>query len=80
MPSAKTRSAGPSEKERRADVDEFACDLAADHEHDVYTVVYPGGEVWTLTADTEDEAIDTVRDIRPGGGDPIAVHATGHPN
>ena len=53
---------------------EFALDLAADHEHDVYTVVYPGGEEWTLTADTEDEAIATVRDIRPGGGDPIAVH------
>ncbi len=63
-----------------AAVDEFACDLAADHEHDVYTVVYPGGETWTLTADTDDDAIATVRDIRPGGGDPIAVHATGHPN
>jgi len=54
--------------------------LTADHEHDVYTVVYPGGETWTLTADTEDEAIATVQDIRPGGGDPIAVHATGRPN
>lgn len=60
-------------------MDEFALDLAVDDGRDVYTVVYPGGETWTLTADTEDEAIATVRDIRPGG-DPIAVHATGHPN
>lgn len=61
-------------------MDEFALDLAAATGRDVYTVVYPGGETWTLTADHEHDAIDTVRDIRPGGGDPIAVHATGRPN